>query len=73
MAQVSDPIVARFTFRPERAQEFLEDDQTVTQMEFDSIDEVISCTEDFRDALLDVVAIVNGQVVTLSECNDEKE
>ena len=35
-------ITARFTFRPERAGEFLEDEgRLVTQIEFDSVDEIM--------------------------------
>lgn len=67
MAQVSDPVIARFTFLPDRAPEFLDEGRLVTQIECETIDEVIAYTEEFRNALEDVTAIVNGQVVVLSE------
>ena len=74
-------ISARFTFLPERAEEFLaskdEDGnwvytgQLVTQMDFESIEEVMEAVNGFRDALVDVNAIINGQVVNLSEQPEE--
>ena len=53
-------ITARFTFRPERAGEFLEEPgRLVTQMEFETIDEIMEVIREFDDALVDVNAIIN--------------
>jgi len=67
----SDPIVARFTFLPERAAEFLDEGRLVTQIDCDSIEEVMEYVTQFQDALTDANAIVNGQVVNLSDFKEE--
>ena len=60
-------ITARFTFRPERAAEFLaEPGRLVTQIECETLDEIIEYTHQFDDALENAVAIVNGRVVCLT-------
>ena len=66
--ELIDPIVARFTFAPDRAAEFIEQEgQLVTQLEFDSIDEVMECVEQFSDAITDAFAFINGRVVDLAD------
>lgn len=62
-----EPIVARFTFLPERASEFLDEGRLVTQIDCDSIEEVMEYATQFSDALVDANAIVNGQVVNLTD------
>lgn len=64
---VKDPIVTRFTFHPERASEFLDDGRLVTQIECENIEEVMMYVTQFQDALVNANAIVNGQVVNLSD------
>ena len=74
-------ITARFTFRPERAEEFLADKdesgdlvyngQLVTQMEFFTVDEIMEIIQQFDSALVDVNAIINGQVVNLTDFTEE--
>ena len=65
-------ITARFTFRPERAGEFLEEPgRLVTQMEFETVDEIMEVVHQFDDALVDVNAIINGKVVNLTDFNEE--
>ncbi len=66
-----EPIVARFTFLPDRASEFLDEGRLVTQIDCDDIDEVMDYVTQFRDALADASAIVNGQVVNLSDFPQE--
>ena len=66
-------ITARFTFTPERASEFLEDGQLVTQIEFESVDAIMEAITQFKDALVDCNAIVNGQVVNLTDFPSEDE
>jgi hypothetical protein len=73
MSESETPIIARFSFKPERAGEFLEGTQTITQLEIDSIDEVMDYVVQFDDALIDACAIVNGQVVSLSDFPSEVE
>ena len=73
---MSIPIKARFTFLPDRAQEFLEDDEVaqgrlVKELEFDSIEEVMPLVQDFRDALSDCNVLINGQVVNLTDFIEE--
>lgn len=67
MHQTSTPIVARFTFTPERAGEFLEEDRLVTQQEYETIDEIMEDLHMFGDAVIECNAILNGQVVNLSD------
>ena len=65
-------ITARFTFHPERASEFLEEPgRLVTQMEFETVDEVMEVVHQFDDALVDVNAIINGKVVNLVDFSEE--
>ena len=65
-------ITARFTFRPERAGEFLEEPgRLVTQMEFETVDEIMEVVHQFDDALVDVNAIINGKVVNLTDFSGE--
>lgn len=64
---IPDPIVARFTFSAERAAEFLDEGRLVTQIDCDSIEEVIEYCTQFGDAITDANAIVNGKVVNLSD------
>ena len=41
-------IPVRFTFQADRAHEFLDDGRLVTQMEFETVDEIIEITNEFR-------------------------
>ena len=61
------PIVARFSFNPERASEFLDEGRLVTQIDCDTIEEVMEYVTQFGDAIIDANAIVNGRVVNLSD------
>lgn len=65
--EIADPVVARFTFKPDRASDFLDDGRLVTQIDCDGIDEVMEYVIQFDDALDDCTAIVNGQVISLSD------
>lgn len=77
----TEPVVARFTFRPERAEEFLADKdengnltyngRLVSQVEYETIEEVMEDLIMFGDAIVDANAIVNGQVVNLSDYKEE--
>lgn len=67
-------ITARFTFRPDRAAEFLDEPgRLVTQMDFETVDEVMEVVNQFQDALVDVNAIINGRVVNLVDFADEED
>ena len=67
----TDPVVARFTFAPDRASEFLDEGRLVTQIDCDDIEEVMEYLTQFGDAITDASAIVNGQVVNLSDYTEE--
>ena len=69
----TEPVVARFTFLPERAAEFLDEGRLVTQIDCDGIEEVMEYLTQFGDAIVEASAIVNGQVVNLSEHPDIDE
>ena len=64
---IPDPIVARFTFSSDRAAEFLDEGRLVTQIDCDSIEEVMEYVTQFGDAIIDANAIVNGKVINLSD------
>lgn len=65
---MTEQIIARFTFKPDRAQEFLFDEgQTVSELQVDTIDEVMDYVLQFDDALADASAIVNGKVISLTD------
>lgn len=59
------PVVARFTFHADRAAEFLEDGRLVTQIDCDSIEEVMEYLTQFDSAIADCNVIVNGKTVNL--------
>jgi len=70
MNPTQEPIVARFTFTPDRASEFLDEGRLVTQIDCDSIDEVMAYVTQFGDAIVDANAIINGRVVNLSDYSE---
>lgn len=43
--------IARFHFIPDRAPDFMDNGQEVTQMEFDNLGEVVGFAQEFADAL----------------------
>ena len=61
-------IQARFTFKKDRASEFLFDGQEVTQIAVDNVAEVNTYCQEFGDALLDVNYIdEEGTVKNISD------
>lgn len=67
-------IIARFTFRPERAAEFLEEPgRLVSQIEFESVEAIMDAVTEFGDAIVDANAIVNGKVINLTDYTLEDE
>lgn len=60
---------ARFTFLRDRAPEFLTDGQYVTEMEFDSIHEIVEYVQQFADALEGslIYCQANGEIVDLED------
>jgi hypothetical protein len=65
---MTEQIIARFTFKPDRAAEFLFDEgQLVSELQVDTVDEVMEYVMQFDDALLDASAIINGQVISLTD------
>ena len=65
--EVQKPFIARFTFKPSRAEDFLEVGQLVTQLEFDTLDEVLECVDNFSDAIEDCNLMCDGVPVDLSK------
>ncbi len=62
-------IVARFEFKPEHADSFIENGaagQNVTEVMFESVESLIATMKEFETYLLDCTAIVNGKVLALS-------
>ena len=64
---MTTPVVARFTFTKERAAEFSFDGRETVEMALDTLEELQEFTTEFRTALVDVVAISNGNVLSLSD------
>lgn len=64
-------VIARFTFKPDRAHEFCDDGREVIEMECIGVGEVIEYTEGFYDALVDVTCLINGKVINLSDFSVE--
>ena len=67
MQQSYDPVVARFTFSPDRASEFLDEGRLVTQIDCDTIEEVMEYVSEFGDAIVDANVIVEGKAINLSD------
>jgi hypothetical protein len=68
MSQASEiPVIARYTFKPDRVEEFSDEGTQIVEMAFEDAEEVYEFASEFRDALLDVTVLVNGQVVSLSD------
>lgn len=59
-------VIARFEFKPERAHEFSPEASLVVEHRYDAVEELIADCEEFKNAIVDVTAIVNGRVVILS-------
>lgn len=59
------PIIARFQFKPNRAEEFAIKSE-FTELQFDTVEEVMELCEEFRAALVDVTANINGRIINLS-------
>ena len=59
-------ILARFTFKPEYAEDFLMEGQQVTQLDFDEIEELIEYTKSFENALEDVTVLYQGKTYSTS-------
>jgi len=60
---------ARFTFKPDRAPEFLDGDQFVTELSFDDPSEIVTCVQEFEDALDGVIVLctLTGNVTDLQD------
>ncbi len=56
-------IVIRFQFLPDRAAEFSENGTEIVEMLFDTLEEAQPFIEEFHSAMVDAVALVNGQVI----------
>lgn len=68
MSQASEiPVIARYTFFPDRAEEFSAEGTQVVEMALETVEEVYEFAGEFRDALIDVTVLVNGQVISLSD------
>ena len=69
-------VVARFRFDPEKAEAFCwEKGTSIVELQFDNPEEVIAYCEAYEDAIIDVIALINGQVVAISdmpETDDEE-
>ena len=63
---MADFVVARFQFKPDRVEEFSFGGEFV-EMQFDEVEEVIEFCQEFDDALVDVIANINGRIVSLTE------
>lgn len=58
--------IARFEFLPERAHEFSPEGSLVVEQRYETIEELMADCENFKEAIADVTAIVNGRVISLS-------
>jgi len=61
-------ILARFEFRKDAAPDFIDSkhgSQVITEMEFDSVVELIEMCQGLEDAILNCTALVNGEIVDL--------
>lgn len=62
------PVIARYTFRPDRADEFSEEGHQIVEMAFEEVEEAYEFAIEFRDALLDVTVLTpEGEVITASD------
>jgi hypothetical protein len=74
MSQASEiPVIARYTFKPDRVEEFSAEGTQIVEMALETVEEVQEFAEEFRDALLDVTVLVNGQVISLSDFATESD
>lgn len=76
LEQEENLICARFEFKEDRALEFdLKEGQVITQVEFphspEGVQELTDYCEEFKTAIVDVTALVNGTVITLSDFAQE--
>jgi hypothetical protein len=63
---MTDQVVARFYFLPDRANEFLfEEDQLVSEVLLDTTEEALEYAMEFSDALENASFLINGSVIEL--------
>lgn len=61
-------IIARFHFKPEFADEFIykgKEGQTVIEMDFEDVHELIRTCEEFKDYMLNCTVAIDGKIVDL--------
>lgn len=59
-------VIARFEFHADRAVEFSPEGTVFVEQRYNDVDELIADCNQFNEAIVDVTAIVNGQVISLS-------
>jgi hypothetical protein len=59
-------VVARFQFQEDRAAEFSDVGSLFVEQRYDTVEDLIADCEEFNEAIVDVTALVNGRVVSLS-------
>ena len=65
---MTEQIVARFRFVPDRANEFLfEEGQLISEILLDTVEETLEYAMEFGDALDGGAFLVNGRVVDLED------
>ena len=65
---MTDQVVARFYFLPDRANEFLfEEGQLISEILLDTTEEALEYVMEFNDALENASFLVNGSVIELGD------
>ena len=65
---MTDQVIARFVFLPDRASEFvLEEGQVVSEVVLDTTEEALVYAMEFSDALENASFLVNGRVIELAD------
>ena len=65
---MTDQVVARFHFLPDRANEFLfEEGQLISEILLDTTEEALEYVMEFNDALENASFLVNGSVIELGD------
>ncbi len=59
-------VIARFEFQADRAAEFSPEGTVFVEQRYNDVDELIADCNEFNDAIVDVTAIVNGRIISLS-------
>lgn len=66
-------VIARFEFLPDRASDFCEEGQTIQEMQFDDIVELVEFTKELEHVLTEVLMYDGDNLISLREVSKDQK